>query len=381
MIACQKHLFSLSEKVTYLNCSTMSAQLKTVEQIGIENILKKSNPFQIEGKHFFEEREVLKQRFAQLIEAPHPQSIAIIPAVSYGMAIVAKNVPFEKSDEIVILGEQFPSNYYLWKQLEKDKGVVLRSVAAPPIEKGRGAKWNENVLEAISTKTKLVTIPIVHWTDGTLFDLKAIRKRTNEVGAYLIIDGTQSIGALPFSVTEIRPDALICAGYKWLMGSYGLGVAYFGDRFDEGSPLEDNWISHVDSEDFSKLVYYNETFKAKATRYDMGESSNFILTPMLSEAIRQLLEWTPKTIQTYCSSITKEAIQQLQRKGFFIEDSEFRGHHIFGIYLPKEVSMEEMKKKISEKNIFVSYRGNAIRISPHVYNTKEELEKLVSCFI
>ena len=165
------------------------------------------------------------------------------------------------------------------------------------------------------------------------------------------------------------------------MGSYGLGVAYFGERFYGGSPIENNWISHKGSEDFANLVNYNEEFNGKSARYDMGESSNFILTPMLSEAIRQVIEWTPNAIQGYCKSITQNVLPNLERNGFFIEDSEFRGHHLFGIYLPKNVSIEAMKKKISEKNIFVSYRGNAIRIAPNVYNTKEDIEKLISCFL
>ncbi|MFT7627347.1 MAG: selenocysteine lyase/cysteine desulfurase [Ulvibacter sp.] len=381
MIECQKHLFSLSEDVTYLNCATMSAQLKSVEEIGIENLLKKSNPYLIKSNDFFDEREILKQRFAQLIEAPDPQSIAIIPSVSYGIAIVAKNIPFEKGDEVVLLGEQFPSNYYSWRQLEKEKGIIIKTVKAPSIAKGRGAKWNEAVLEAISSKTKMVSMPVVHWTDGTLFDIKAIRRRTNEVGSYLIIDGTQSIGAVPFSISEIQPDALICAGYKWLMGSYGLGLAYFGERFYNGSPLENNWISHEGSEDFSKLANYNENFKPKSARYDMGESSNFVFTPMLSEAIRQLLIWTPKAIQEYCQNITKDVLPVLEKNGFFIEDANFRGHHLFGIYLPNDVSIELLKENISSKNIFVSFRGQAIRIAPNVYNSKEDIEKLVSCFI
>jgi selenocysteine lyase/cysteine desulfurase len=381
MLECQKHLFSLSEDTTYLNCATMSAQLKSVETIGIENLLKKSNPYLIKSNAFFDEREILKQRFAQLIEAPDPQSIAIISSVSYGIAIVAKNIPFEKGDEIVILGEQFPSNYYTWKQLEKEKGIIIKTVKAPEIAPGRGAKWNQAVLEAISPKTKMVSMPIVHWTDGTLFDIKAIRQRTNEVEAYLIIDGTQSIGAMPFSISEIQPDALICAGYKWLMGSYGLGLAYFGERFHNGSPLENNWISHEGSEDFSNLVNYNENFKPKSARYDMGESSNFVLTPMLSEAIRQLLIWTPKAIQEYCKTITKDVLPVLEKSGFFIEDANFRGHHLFGIYLTNDLSIELLKEEISNKNIFVSFRGQAIRIAPNVYNTKEDIEKLVSCFI
>ena len=381
MLRCQKNLFSLSDKASYLNCATMSAQLRSVEKIGIENLQKKNNPYLIESSHFFNDRAVLKQRFAQLIDAPDPESIAIIPSLSYGMATVAKNIPFEKGDEIIVLDEQFPSNYYVWKELEKDLGVVVKTIKAPPIAPGRSLLWNQAILEAISPKTKVVSIPNVHWTDGTLFDLKKIRDRSYDVGAFLVIDGTQSIGALPFSVQEIKPDALVCAGYKWLMGAYGLGVAYFGERFDSGSPIENNWINHEGSENFSELVNYNINFKAKAARYDMGESSNFILTPMLSEAIRQLLEWTPSATQEYCASITNDFLPQLRGKGYFIEDSRHRGQHLFGIYLPENISMDSLKKKIAEREVFVSYRGQAIRVAPNVYNTKKDIEKLVSCFI
>lgn len=381
MLDCQKHLFSLLEEVTYLNCATMSAQLRSVEQIGIENLQKKNNPYLIEAAHFFSDREVLKKRFAKLTDVPDPLSIAIIPSVSYGISTAARNIAFNKGDEIIVLDEQFPSNFYMWKQLEKEMGVVVTTITAPPIGAGRGTLWNEAILNAISNRTKVVSIPHVHWTDGTLFDLKSIRDRTNRVNAYLIIDGTQSVGALPFSVREIKPDALICAGYKWLMGAYGLGVAYFGNRFNNGAPIENNWMNHVGSENFSNLVKYNEDFKPKASRYDMGESSNFILTPMLSEAIRQLLEWTPAGIQDYCKSISEDVLPILRDRGYFVEDSASRGQHLFGIYLPKNASMDILKKKIADNNIYVSYRGQAIRVAPNVYNTKEDLEKLISCFI
>lgn len=380
MLENKKHFFSLPEQVTYLNCATMSAQLKSVEQIGIKNLKDKSTPYVIESKHFFAEREFLKQRFAKLIKAPSSEYIAIIPSVSYGIANAVKNIPFEKNDEIVVLEEQFPSNFYAWKQLEAEKGVKVTTVSAPAIGEGRSKIWNENILKAISSNTKVVSIPIVHWTDGTLFDLKAIRLRTNEVGAYLIIDGTQSIGALDFSVAEINPDALICGGYKWLMGGYGLGVAFYGERFHEGIPIENNWMNHVGSEDFTNLANYNPEFKPKAARYDMGESSNFILTPMLSEAIRQLLEWTPKAIQEYCNAITQPALEQLQKKGYFIEDPQFRAHHLFGIYLPEGKNIQKIKESLLENRIFVSYRGKAIRVSPNVYNTEKDLEKLVQFF-
>lgn len=376
----QKELFSIAKDITYLNGAYMAPQLKSVENIGLENLKKKSEPYHISEGDFFSEKIILKKRFARLIDASDHETIAIVPSVSYGIANAVANIPFGAGDEIIVLEEQFPSNYYAWKELEANKKIKIKTIVAPPIKEGRGALWNKAIFNAISTSTKCVALPHTHWADGTKFDLKKIRERTNEVGAYLIIDGTQSVGAMPFSVKELQPDALICCGYKWLMGPYSLGVAYFGERFHTGTPIENNWMNHQGSENFSNLVNYNHSFKPKATRFDVGESSNFILVPMLSEAIKQLIEWSPEAIQTYCKSITAAAIGRLQQLGCFIETSDFRGHHLFGIYLPKHMDMEKIKEKLVDEKIYVSYRGNAIRVSLNVYNTEEDLERLVKCF-
>ena len=359
----------------------MSPQLKSVEKIGIENLKRKSQPYLITESDFFTDKEILRKRFAQLIEVDDPQQIAIIPSVSFGIGIAMKNISFEKGDEIVVLEEQFPSNYYTWKQLEMEKGVNIITIKAPELQKGRGQRWNKQIAEAISSKTKCVAIPHIHWADGTKFDLLAIRERTNDVGAYLIIDGTQSVGALPFSVREIKPDALVCGGYKWLLGAYGLGVAYFGSKFDNGVPLDNNWMNHEGAENFSNLVNYNLHYKRNAARYDIGGASNFIMVPMLYEGINQLLDWTPLRIQNYCKNITANSIDSLKERGYFIEESADRSNHLFGIYLPPGTDIQAIQDRIIKTKIYVSFRGNAIRISPNVYNTKDEIEKLISCFI
>ncbi|RMA66179.1 aminotransferase class V-fold PLP-dependent enzyme [Ulvibacter antarcticus] len=381
MIPNQKHLFSLSEEITYLNGSYMSPQLKSVEQVGLDALRKKSQPYLISENDFFSDKEVLRKRFSQLIGCDDPQRIAIIPSVSFGIGTVLKNIPFRRNDEIILLKEQFPSNYYAWAALVDEIGVKLKIIDAPEIGKDRGKLWNQRILEAITSKTKCIAIPHVHWADGTKYDLRAIRKRSKEVNAYLIIDGTQSVGALPFSVKEIQPDALICGGYKWLLGPYSLGVAYFGERFDHGVPLDNNWMNHEGAENFSNLINYNPLFKPKAARYDIGESSNFNLVPMLSEAIRQLILWTPEAIQSYCREISEESILRIQNLGIFIEEPEYRAHHLFGIFPSEEYKLEKIKEKISEKKIIVSFRGKSIRVSPNVYNSKDEIEKLLDCFL
>ncbi|MEX0608627.1 MAG: aminotransferase class V-fold PLP-dependent enzyme [Balneolaceae bacterium] len=373
---CKKADFQLDDSITYLNCAYMSPLLTSVEEAGVRGIKQKRDPFKIPPEDFFGETELLRHEYSRLINAQDPKRIVVIPSVSYGMANVAKNLPLSSGDKIIVAGEQFPSNVYPWRSLEKNKGAKVVTVSPPTLNNDRGKKWNELILDAIDAKTKLVAIGNVHWADGTLFDLKAIRKRTREVGAWLVIDGTQSVGALPFDVQEVEPDALICAGYKWLMGPYSIGLAYYGPALDGGNPVEENWINRNESENFSNLVNYNDDYHAGALRYEVGEHSNFILVPMMITAVQQLNDWGIKNIQDYCRKITADPLMKLKDAGFKIEDDHFRASHLFGIRLGELHQMEKIKKELAEQNILVSYRGDSIRVSPNVYNTATEIEKL-----
>lgn len=380
MIDTQKHLFSLDETVTYINGAYMSPQLKSVEEAGIKALLRKSQPTDISQDDFFTGRTLLKQRFAQLVDAPDYQNCAIIPSVSYGIATVTKNIDLKKGDEILIVDEQFPSNVYAWREKEKTQGAVIHIVSAPETKIGRAQQWNEDILNAINSKTRVVAMGHIHWADGTLFDLASIRKKADSVGAKLIIDGTQSVGALPFSVQEIQPDALICGGYKWLMGPYSIGMAYYADSFNDGQPLEHNWINRKNSEDFSQLVNYQDKYQPKADKYSVGESSNFILVPMQIAGLDQLLAWGQDAIQEYTHHISETAISALRAKGCFIEDEAYRAKHLFGIYLPETMKIEDVKARFRKSNISVGFRGKAIRVSPNLYNTEADFDKLLNCF-
>jgi len=128
------------------------------------------------------------------------------------------------------------------------------------------------------------------------------------------------------------------------------------------------------------LVNYESQYQPKAGRYNMGECSNFNLVPMLTKSIEQLAEWQPKNIQAYCDSISKNAIKKLRNLGCFIEDDIHRTKHLFGVYLSKNIDLDKLKAKFNKNNIYVSFRGNAIRVSPNVYNSESDFEKLVDCF-
>lgn len=377
-MVCKKSHFQLDDSLTYLNCAFMSPQLKTVEEAGILGVQRKRNPFTITPEEFFGETDQLREEYAKLINAQDPKRIVVIPSVSYGMANVAHNVSISEGDNIIVVGEQFPSNVYPWRSVAEEKGGEFITITPPKEHNDRGKIWNEKILNAVNERTKLVAVGNIHWADGTLFDLKAIRKKTRELGAWLAIDGTQSVGALPIDVSEIQPDALVCAGYKWLMGPYSIGLAYYGPALDEGRPVEENWINRYESENFSNLVNYNDEYQPGALRYEVGEHSNFILVPMMLKAIQQLNDWGVDHIQQYCRDLIAEPVEKLKAAGYKIEDPEYRASHLFGIRLGEDHDMDQIKAAFEEQNILVSFRGDSIRVSPNVYNTVNELEKLTT---
>lgn len=379
MLTCQSNLFDLPENISYLNCAYMSPQLKSVTQVGLQTIQIKARPYETQVSDFFEPVEQLKQAFAKLINTPAPQRIALIPSVSYGIANVVKNITLKENEKIILVDEQFPSNYYSWQRLAEQHNAQIKTIV-PPDGDDRAAGWNAAILSSIDETTKVVAISHTHWADGTLFDLLAIRKKTRQVGALLVIDGTQSVGALPFDVQTIQPDALICGGYKFLFGPYSLGLAFYNEYFDDGIPIEENWINRHNSEHFAGLVNYQPAYRPLANRYSVGEQSNFMLVPMLLHAIEQLLDWKVAAIQNYCNHIAQNAVEELKGIGCQIEKTTHRGGHLFGIRLPQHIDQNELQQAFKSNNVYVSQRGNAIRVSPHLYNHAGHFQQLVDCF-
>ncbi|MGH7467283.1 MAG: aminotransferase class V-fold PLP-dependent enzyme [Longimicrobiales bacterium] len=377
-LTCRRDDFSLPSGLHYLNCAYMSPIPRLVQEAGLQGVLRKADPSRITARDFFAESDRARALFAQLIGAADAHRIAIIPAASYGIATAARNTRVSAGQNVVITGEQFPSNVYSWRELCRRQRLDLRAIQPAEQTERRALTWNERVLDAIDANTAIVAMPQVHWTDGTRFDLMAMGKRAREVGAAFIIDGTQSVGALPFDVNALQPDALICAAYKWLLGPYSLGLAYFGPRYDGGEPLEENWIAREDSEDFRALVNYTDAYQPGALRYDVGERSNFALMPMLVAGLECVLTWSPQHIQQYCAALVAEPLLRAQELGYFVEQESGRSAHLFGLRMPGHVDLAQLHQELQQRRVFASLRGSALRVSPHLYNDDHDLAVLLA---
>jgi selenocysteine lyase/cysteine desulfurase len=381
----QRAAFSLPSDKYYLNCAYQSPLARVVEAAGIHGIRMKCDPSGILPNHFFDDAEEIRRRFARLVNAPDPLAVTILPSVSYGVAIAIRNLRLEEGRNVVMAFEQFPGNVYGWRSAAQRTGAQIRMVSPPDEAEvsggGRGSGWTQRILDAIDQDTAVVTLGNVHWADGTLFELPVVAERARSVGAALVIDGTQSVGALPFDVQAIRPDMLIVAGYKWLLGPYSIALAYVAPHLQGGEPLEEGWITRGGSEDFQGLVDYRDDYQPGAIRYDVGERSNFILLPMLREALGLLLEWRPERIQEYCRTLMTDPCGRLAEAGYGITADEDRAWHITGVRMPEGMDLREVSATLAQNRIYASLRGNSLRVSPNVYNTPEDVDQLVSVLV
>jgi selenocysteine lyase/cysteine desulfurase len=374
MMGSRKGEFSLPANYHYLNSAYMSPLSRRVQAAGETGIRRAAVPADIQTEDFFSGCDRVRELFARLINASDPRRIAIIPSASYGLSVVARNTPVERGQNVVTVHHQFPSNVHVWRRSCESVGAELRIVCSPIDGPGGARAWNDAILEAIDGDTAVVAQGVVHWTDGTPFDVEVIAARARDMGAAFILDATQAVGAMPFDVQRVRPDALICAAYKWLTGPYSIGAAYFASRYDDGTPLEETWMGRVGSEDFAGLVEQSELYRPGALRYDMGEAANFILVPMFIEALEQLLEWGVENIQAYCRELTRGLIEEI------VGEQDPEGPepvgHLFGLHVPAGVDPEALRARLSARNVFVSVRGDAIRVAPHIFNDAADIEAL-----
>ncbi|HYV55469.1 MAG TPA: aminotransferase class V-fold PLP-dependent enzyme [Chitinophagaceae bacterium] len=368
-LANQKSLFTIPPDVTYLNCAMMSPILKSSSEAGLAAVRRRNEPWSIPLSDWFEPAEKLKGLFASVINSPK-DNIALIPSVSYGMAVAKQNIHLGASDEILVLDRQYPSNVYAWMELAKETGAKIITV-----RKNEDQNWTEAILHHVHERTGLVAIPNCHWTNGELIDLKKISAATRTYGAKLVIDASQSAGVYPMDIQAIRPDFLVTAGYKWLLGPYGLSYFYADEKyFENGKPIEHSWNNKKGSEDFTSLVDYTEDYKYGAARFDAGGSAAFINMPMAIEALTRILEWGVHNIQETLAELTNKVLISARERGLVVAGAHRVGH-MLGIKMD-ENKVKETGTRLIENKIFISFRGASMRIAPYLYNDHQDIEQL-----
>lgn len=372
MIENQRHLFSIPDDVHFFNCAFMSPLLNSAAKAGCDGVQSKAHPWKITPPDFFADANKARQLFADLINA-ETQDIALIPSVSYGTAVAALNLPVKAGEKILVLAEEFPSNLYSWREKAINQNALIKTVERPTDN-----DWTSAILESLDEQVKIVVLPQTHWVDGIQINLELIASVLKTFNCALVLDLTQSLGVVSVDIQKIKPDFLICASYKWLLGPYSFGFLYVNPKHHLGTPLEQGWINRPGSENFSRLIDYTDTLNADASRFDVGERSNIQLLPIAIAALEQIHEWQPDNIKTSLEHYTNQLEERLLEIGLTSCNKTLRSPHYLGMKCVNKDLPDDLLVRLASKDIYISQRGDHLRIAPHLYNNQQDADILIN---
>jgi selenocysteine lyase/cysteine desulfurase len=332
----------------------------------------KSQPWNRAPKDFFDDAETIRGLAADIFGGS-AESYAVIPAASYGLSTAARAIEphLKAGDEILVIAEEFPSNVLPWKRTAKEVGATLITVPTPD-----DGDWTQAILRGINAKTKVVSISTCHWTNGAVIDLRPIGKACRAVGCILVVDATQTLGAMPLQLAEIDPDFLVAAGYKWLLCPYGFGLLYVAERWRNARPLEETWLARDNAKDFTALVKYSDNYMPGARRFDVGEKCTPTILPGAIAALEQIKSWGVANIAASLAVINSRIASRLMELGFSVPDEGQRCPHMFGARLPADCQVNFVAE-LAKQKIYISQRGSALRFAPHLHVSDADVERLL----
>jgi selenocysteine lyase/cysteine desulfurase len=359
-----RDLFDVPPEIAYFNTANLSPQLHGVRAAGEAALRRRGRPWTISPADWFTDVERLRELFAGLVGGD-PDGVALVPATSYGFAVAARNLGLRPGDRVLVLAEEYPSGVYSWRAAGAEVVTVARPVDRP---------WTGAVLDALDERIAVVSVPNVHWTDGSLVDLARVAERSREVGARLVVDGSQSIGAMPFDVAGLRPDFVVAVGYKWLLGPFGVGYLYVAEEHRDGEPVEQNWINRSASEDFARLVDYRDDYQPGARRFDVGQRTKFELVPTAVAALEQITAWGVPAVAAALARVTDEIAVRAADLGLAADGS--RGPHLLGLRVPDHLR-DGIVPALEAAGCYAALRGGSLRISPHLHIGAGDVDRLI----
>jgi cysteine desulfurase/selenocysteine lyase len=365
------------EDATYLNLAGESPMPKVSLRAVQAAIADKKHPHHRADSVFYEIPNRIRANIAQLIGAK-PEEVAVTTGASAGAIAVAHALEWKAGDEVITAVREFPLQFTTWKPMEERVGLKVKSVE--PRERFLTA---DDLIAAMTPKTKLVSVSMVRFDDGSLLDARRVAEACHAQGALLLLDVSQSCGAVPMNVRELGADFLICAGYKWLLGPYGAGFFWIKhELLAQIRPGPFNWMSVPGSDNFAKLNFADPKPADSAKRWDAPEwASHFNFNLVGFDAsLEFVLHMGPETVERHNRSLIELMYERLPKDRCVPAsplDAARRGPYgCFAARTPEKTA--ELYKKLRAENVIVSLREGNVRVSPHLYNTERDIDRLIS---
>lgn len=361
------------EGVTYLNLAGNSPIPKAAIKRMQEAIEWKKFPQRIPDAAFFEVPNRVRAALAKLIGGT-PNEVALTTGASTGMAAVAYGLEWKPGDEVLTASGEFPLQYATWKPMEEREGIKVTAV------KPSGTFHStDDFIAALTPRTRLVSVSHVRFDNGAMIDAAKLAAACHAQAALLLLDVSQSCGVVPMDVTQMGADFLVCAGYKWLLGPFGTGFFWAKhERIAKMRPGPFYWMAAEGVENFADLTTAPPRPANAAKRWDAAETANFYNLAALEGGVELVLRAGPATVAEHNHRLIEQLFERLPKDRCVAAsplERERRGP--YGCFQARTAEKtRDLYEKLRAENVITSLREGKIRVSPYLYNTQQDVDRL-----
>ncbi len=327
-------------------------------------------PYRLPDRQLFEVLALSRSLIGQLVNAD-PSEIALAPNTGFGLCMAARALPLKRGDIVLVSDREFPANVYPWMRL-KTLGVTLELVPTT----AQGWPDEERLIERLAdSRVKVVAVSLVQFSNGYAIDLARLSQAARGAGVFLVVDAIQGIGQLRLDLGQTPVDILACGGQKWLLSPWGSGFLYVRrDLIGQLDPAVTGWMAFEGTEDFARLTEYDDTLRSDARRFEL------ITLPFqdfagMNSSLGLLLSVGIPRISQHLKALHEPVLRWAAANGVRVESPI--GAHGSGIISIAPPDARRRFQALKAARIICSIREGAIRLSPHLYNTVEEMEKVV----
>jgi selenocysteine lyase/cysteine desulfurase len=374
MLASQRGLFAVPRDICYLNSASYSPLPLRTQEAARAAVGRKGAPWTLDADFAGRQHERARSAAARLINA-EAGDIALISSVSYGVATVGKILAIPAGMRVLVLENDHSSPILEWQTRSASAGFTVETVRQPP-----DGDWTSAVLAAIerpsAPRLALASISSVHWSDGGLIDVAKVASALKRHGALFLIDATHGVGVVAMDVKSLDPDFVIFPTYKWLLGPYGRAFIYMARRHQNGIPLEQTGFGRREIRSDAEIYFTDVSYVTGARRFDMGERDHFISMEMAAIGMEMMAEWGTDAVAARLGVLTARIAEGLDGTKVRLMDARFRSPHILSLGFPGGLPAG-LVEGLAGEGIHVAARLSRMRLSPHVFNDEEDVDRFV----
>ena len=358
----------------YLDCAARAPRLRSVHAAGLAALEADAAPWTQSFDALEAQAEAVRALAARLFDGD-ADAVALVPSAAFALSTAARNLPLAAGEAVLLLDGQFPSNLLPWQQRCLETGARIT-----PVQRASGQSWTDAVLATLDaeSRVRVVALPQVRWDDGARLDLDRIAPRVHAAGAALVLDLSQSLGALPADITRWRPDFVASVGYKWLLGPRGLAWLWAAPRWRaEGVAIEQHWSTRDAGDGWRFPVDTMPPSRRGARRFDAGGLDEPLPLAMAGAGLEQILAWGVPRIAATLGACTRALDAALDANGLSAWKTPGHAPHLTALRPPAE-RLDAVFDALRRERIACTRRHGLLRIAPHLHVAPDDMVRVAA---